>query len=144
MYPIKKTYRIFAASMATLLLLTACVFTVDIHYCQGHFKSFSIVGKAKACYEIAACPMHQNSEGEHDSEDKNCCHNESFQFEADHDLAFEYVKEVPPTTLFVIPTVCFTAPIYPSIRNDLSINRLYRPPPLLYHYTPAFLQSFLL
>ena len=144
MYPIKKTYRLFAVSMATLMLLTACVFTVDIHYCQGHFKSFSLNGKAKACYEIAACPMHQDSNDSHEKDDKNCCHNESFQFQADNDLVFEYVDGLIDKTCIVTLATLFIKPIIPTVEDQFSINRLYRPPPLLYLYTPAFLQSFLL
>ncbi len=144
MHPIKKTYRIFALGMATLMLLTACVFTVDIHYCQGHFKSFSVSGKAKACYEIAACPMHQNAENDHEKEDKNCCHNESFQFQADNDLAFEYVNEVFTNNFIAIPSVPIVKITLPPTNDYFLVDRLYRPPPLLCQHTPAFLQSFLL
>ncbi len=144
MHSIKQTYRIFAIGMATLMLLTACVFTVDIHYCQGHFKSFSVLGKARACYEIAACPMHQNEEDSHEKEDKNCCHNESFQFQAEHDLAFEYEEVVSLNILSTLPEQSIIKPQLPLIQTQDNAYILYRPPPLLLHHHPAFLQSFLL
>ena len=40
--------------MAFLMFFTSIGFSMDIHYCQGHLKSISLLGKAKNCHDIQA------------------------------------------------------------------------------------------
>ena len=86
-----KLYRLSALCLALLMFLTSLVGVVDIHYCGGHVKSFNFFGKAKACYEMASvkhCPNHppqKTATTSHDSDNKNCCSNKSFLFQADQD-----------------------------------------------------------
>ncbi len=81
------SHRIFAVSMALLLLLSSTGFSMDAHYCQGELKNISLFGKAKGCYdgEIVetinetkkSC---KNQHGEIKRAD--CCQNESLVIES--------------------------------------------------------------
>lgn len=85
-------YRIFAFTMALVMFATTVNLTIDMHFCQGQFKSMSFFGKAKTCHEAVApnmanCPSHQimmaNSKGT-SIERKGCCDNKSIQIQSDN------------------------------------------------------------
>ena len=54
MYRSRNTYRLLPLTMAFLMLFTSVGFSMDLHYCQGHLKSISLIGKAKNCHELQA------------------------------------------------------------------------------------------
>lgn len=76
-----KIYRCIAFFMAILLLFTSLGAAIDMHFCGGHLKSFSLYGKAKNCYELAG--EYEKSCSSHPAEDakkttcsigkKDCC-----------------------------------------------------------------------
>ncbi len=147
------TYRILAFSLAFLMFFTSAGFSIDMHFCQGDFKSFSLIGKAKNCHELAqtsTCKHHKVSIQEEEEEDcdktekKDCCENRTATLDSDQDqqiqtIDFTLTKEVKQ---FV------TAYIYAFYQDKLTKKEvipfaLYRPP-LIKRDIPVLIQSFLL
>ena len=144
--------KICAFLLASLMLFTSVGFTVDIHFCQGDFKSFSLFGKAKNCHEVlqkqSTCKHHQALAQTYNNceEDapKDCCENKTINLDADQDqqlqtVDFELTKQ---TELFL------TAFVFTFYQNDLINARnidysRYRPP-LIIRDIPILIQSFLL
>ena len=96
MNQISNTYRFISLFLAMLMFLTSVVFTVDMHYCGGELKSFSLFGEATPCYELAGgetaikCPNHNKMAQKMDTEGvsmdkKSCCENKSFEFHSELD-----------------------------------------------------------
>jgi hypothetical protein len=87
----QSTYRIIALLLAFLVFFSSAGIAMDIHYCQGEFKSISFIGKAKSCHEIAqqkaSCPHHQKQQEKSCSaaNEKDCCDNEVLYFQSDQD-----------------------------------------------------------
>ena len=66
----KAIHRITALTMAFLMFFTSVGFSVDIHYCKGDLKSFSLIGEASACHQTKkTCPRHKEMESEEKSEE---------------------------------------------------------------------------
>jgi hypothetical protein len=55
--------QITAMSLSGLMLLSSIGFSIDMHFCQGMLKSYSLIGKAKTCHSTPTaamnCPHHQ-------------------------------------------------------------------------------------
>lgn len=97
---VRRLHRIFAFSMATLMMAVSAGFSVDFHYCQGEFKNFALFKKAKSCHELAemkaSCHMASDKKSTcHsakvlcDSEEENgCCDNETKLVNLDIDYNF--------------------------------------------------------
>lgn len=145
------TYRVLAFSLAFLMFFTSVGLSVDMHFCQGNFKSFSLIGKAKNCHELAktsTCKHHKNPIQEEETCDKtakkDCCENRTVTLNADQDqqiqtVDFTLTKEVKQ---FV------TAYVYAFYQNKLTKDEtipfaLYRPP-LIKRDIPILIQSFLI
>ena len=85
-----RSFRILAFVLAWLVLFSSTGFVLDLHYCQGHLKSFAIWGTAENCHEAAAkekkdkpsCPFHQKMEAQKEKgckeEEKGCCQNKTY------------------------------------------------------------------
>jgi hypothetical protein len=89
-----KSYRFFALTMAFLMFYSSVGFSIDIHYCQGKLKSFSLFGKAKTCYEmtkaVKTSPQCQKLREQQSNDScsiskKNCCENNTLHFQSDQD-----------------------------------------------------------
>ena len=145
------TYRILAFSLAFLMFFTSGGFSIDMHFCQGDFKSFSLIGKAKNCHELAqtlTCKHHkvsiQEEENCYKTEKKDCCENRTATLDSDQDqqiqtIDFTLTKEIKQ---FI------TADIYAFYQDKLTKKEvipfaLYRPP-LIKRDIPILIQSFLL
>lgn len=133
-------YRMMAALLATLMLVTSVGWVVDFHYCQGELQRFSLFSKAASCAEIAAAntPCHQAKNACHHSpkseDHKGCCENESAFLALDVDfmatsLAQDWAKALPAT-----PTPNLVAahqfPFYLLEERHLPIPYLNYKPPL--------------
>ena len=71
---INRLHKIFAVAMAFLVFFASIGYAVDVHYCKGEFKSFSLMGKAKSCHEMATgCPHHSGKSKKISK--KGCCTN---------------------------------------------------------------------
>ena len=97
---LSKTQRALSLSLAALMLTSSVSFSMDIHLCQGHIKSVSFFGKAKACYpneQLEQCKQQTCNQdfGKHTSLSKKpCCINncvifESLKYQARLDLTNE-------------------------------------------------------
>lgn len=88
-----QSYRLIALTMAFVMFASSVNLAIDMHFCQGQFKSLSFFGKAKSCHEIvaskaASCPHHKKmmeaKEGCVKNE-KDCCSSQSIHIQADSD-----------------------------------------------------------
>ena len=78
----KSIHRLTALTLAILMFCTSVGFSVDLHYCKGGLKSFSFFGEAPSCHTSKkSCPHHESLQAEDDSEKKDCCNNETAEFD---------------------------------------------------------------
>lgn len=97
---INKISKPISGILSVLILLSSLNFMIDLHYCQGNLKSFSIVGKAKNCHEMAkemaSCPHHKASQSPMacGDEDSNCCQNKAMFVDADVDEPIFFVNQL--------------------------------------------------
>ncbi|HHS95634.1 MAG TPA: hypothetical protein ENJ45_03520 [Phaeodactylibacter sp.] len=141
------TYRIIALFMAVLMFVTSVGFTVDIHYCSGEFKSFSLTGRAKSCHESqkSICPHHQKMMAEKGAQAINtnsCCSNKlvHIQSDQDKDLAPQAFKNIPTPKPVVS---CMAEYLATNLQDQSHTSLMYRPP-LIWRHIPIWIQSFLL
>lgn len=136
--------------MAFLIFLTSAGFSIDMHFCGQHLKSFSLTGKAKNCFELAKtnkCPKHQTAAlttPECEQSKKNCCHNKTLHLQAD------LTPDIPANDFFISTelqdfVITFIAAYFEnrphqSIKPDFAHYK----PPLIPKDIPVFFQSFLL
>lgn len=143
MQPLTSAYRIFALALALLMFLTSTGFSVDMHHCNGEFKSFSLFGKAKSCHSDAkiTCPHHKNMT----AEKKDCCTNQTHTFRADRDLqqaqTVDFTLTGPLQNFVTTYILTFRKSQITSDENPVFAR--YRPPPLRRNI-PVLFQSFLL
>lgn len=94
---IQRKYRIISLIMAFMVFCSSSGFSLDLHYCQGQLKSFSIFGKAKNCHEMAKmshCKHHgiETTNTCSDKKDKDCCNNETHLVKSDLELQVNSYK----------------------------------------------------
>ncbi len=119
MTSIHHTYRIFAFFMAFMILFTSVGYTVDMHFCSGKLKSFSIFGKAKNCQQLAEkgkavyCPVHKKMMVMPATEacgmdKKGCCSDKTlhFQFDQEQDVFPGPLALHPPLQYFLTAFTC--------------------------------------
>jgi len=95
----KTPHRIISLTLAIMMLFTSVGFSVDLHFCNGEFKSFSLIGEASSCHTAKkSCPHHANMIVEDDSAVKDCCTNQSFEVD-DLDADYNVSAEVELTDL---------------------------------------------
>jgi len=118
-------------------------FSFDLHFCQGHLKSVSLIGKAKSCHTVVkkkAC--HHNPVA---STKKSCCDNQTVLVDLDTDYvknkSVELSKNNVVSWLAVLSDYSITVFEDRFQHNDHYKN--YKPP-LLYKDIPVFVQSFLI
>ncbi len=141
------TYRFFTLLLSAVLLVSASGFTADFHYCQGHLKSYSLVGKAEACHNKKvsnACPFHQNLPDEKE-DDKNCCENETKHFQSDEDLFFQNTSlELGNIDLVYAQVPALDQLNHFKLEEDFTSTDFFYKPPLIERDLPVLMQSFLL
>lgn len=137
MFFMKYTRHIIAISLSGLMLLTSVGYSIDMHYCQGKLKSFSVFGKAKSCHSLTKtkvyCPHHQKMMVDNkacDLDKKNCCSNKTLHFQLDqlqkvHSLDYSLSQQMTPLALAKnvvnwastdfrisqLPSVCYKPPL---------------------------------
>lgn len=93
-----KIYRVSALIMAFLMFFTSIGYSVDLHFCEGKLKSFSILGEASNCHATKShCPRHIKSVQDKDTE-SNCCSNKTVEIE-DLDTDYNFMPQVELTNL---------------------------------------------
>ena len=152
---IRTLHRIFALSMAFLMLGVSAGFSADFHYCQGEFKNFALYKKAKSCHELASmkASCHTKSDSEKtchsakikcDSEEENgCCNNNTKLVQLDLDYAFGAFQIT--TTDFSPNYFTVVGQVIPDLRriNKEKIQYLNYKPPLIVTEKTILFQSFL-
>jgi hypothetical protein len=128
---IKALHRIIALVMAFLMFFTSVGFSVDVHYCKGELKSFSLLGEADSCHAAKKiCPQHSNMLMEEDSA-SDCCSNETVQVE-DLDTDFNLAQNAEFTDLeieFVAAFHCAFNNISYQKNSKTSCFEIYDPLP---------------
>jgi len=102
-----------AIILALLMFCTSVGFSMDIHLCQGEFKSIAFFTEAEACHEkMVACPMHGKMKVNLNNDDNDCCSNQTFELD---ELESDYSLSSPAhltdlqqffTTAFIKSFVC--------------------------------------
>lgn len=146
----KKISRHFAPLLALMIFVSSMSYSVDFHYCQGQLKSFSLMGKAKNCHEMATkistCKHHKAKEDSLASEsvDKNCCNNETVYFESDLD------KQLIGSDFVDIDVDQFETVLYSAGTSNYiefyeqDVPYLHYKPPLIRKDIPVLFESYLL
>lgn len=149
---INRTYQFFALTMAFLMLTTSVNLAIDLHYCQGQLKSFSLFGKAKSCHEIKAtsminCPHHQKMVRETEGcsmSKKGCCDNRLLQIQFDKDQMNSNSEFVVSQELQQF-LVAFVEVFFHNVSVEKTIqNHQFYQPPIVFRDIPVLHQSFLL
>lgn len=70
-----------SVGLAVLILLTSIDYTVDMHFCQGNLKSYSLFGQAEKCYKgepsKRQCAAHATDQQKTEISRKACCSNKT-------------------------------------------------------------------
>lgn len=150
MMTINKISKYSTTLLAALVFVSSLSCTVDFHYCQGQLKSFSFVGKAKNCHEMpskmASCSHYKSNKTEDTScsEDKNCCNNNSINFESDLDdqiLIIDYIDAkfqsvVKPVSILILTNL--------RCENENENHFAHYKPPLIQRDISVLFESLLL
>ena len=73
------------------MFCTSVGFSIDLHYCNGDFKSFSLLGEAKSCHtKEKVCPHHAAMQVE--KNDSTCCANVTYEVK-DLDQEYHFVSD---------------------------------------------------
>ncbi len=147
-----KTNRIISCLMACLMLLSSTGFSIDLHYCQGNLKSFSLLGKAKSCHEISnsckqkkmTCHASASKQDEVGKCKKDCCQNKSIEISPDVDR-----QKIPIEKLASSQSQFILAFVAAFVLEESSLWQCFIPhqnyvPPFLDKDIPILIQSFLL
>jgi len=124
-----------------------------MHFCQGDFKSLSLIGKAKNCHENiqkqSTCKHHQILKQQPDNtcevdDEKDCCENRTVNLDADQDQQIQTVDiELTKQTKQFL--TAFVYAFYPRrLDNAQNIDFTRYRPPLIIRDIPVLIQSFLL
>ncbi|MEL6718903.1 MAG: hypothetical protein AAFP82_09330 [Bacteroidota bacterium] len=124
------------------MFITSISFAVDMHYCKGELKSFSLFGKAKSCHEKKAthtCPYHAKMQQQQDN--NNCCENETAYVQADIDKVFSSIEftDIPLFIAVFVQVSLFENNFEPQV-----FAFEHYKPPLIERDIPILVQSFLL
>lgn len=128
--------------MAFMVAFTSFGYAVDLHFCRGQLKGFSLLGKAKNCHDkMAKCPNHSPSLEVSDAND--CCSNKTVQVEnLDEDGLPLWDVDRLVNLKTIAPII--EDPVLLS-NNALKLQkRVLRPPPLLQKDLYILLETFLL
>lgn len=150
-------HNILAIFMAFLMLLTSAGIAVDMHYCKGELKSFSVLGKAKSCHQVAqakqSCSQHSHHQQTpaiakktctKELEQKGCCSNKTVVLQVDQDQEFNSISiELNKAQeCFLIAYVSSLLPTS-NISTDAPSYRTYKPP-LITRDHPVLFEQFLI
>jgi len=151
--------------MAFMLLLSSTGFSIDLHFCQGNIKSFSLFGTAESCHAKAkkshcsknkmTCHFAKKAGDQAANKETNCCSNKRVEVSPDTDtqkviaeqlteqkIIAEQLTETEITFISAFVAVFCIGEIFDLAK--LIIPHLNYIPPLLDKDIPVLIQSFLL
>ena len=103
----KDVYRLISLGLAVLVLLSSIDYTVDMHFCQGNLKSYSLFGKAEMCYggeQTREC-SHQHHKNDRRLEKKSCCSSKVFHAKLTQNqvsASSDYVKKTTENSMVAL------------------------------------------
>jgi hypothetical protein len=84
---VKVLHKVYWLFLALIVLVSSVGLSLDVHYCNEEFKSFSFFGKAKQCHTTTiSCPHHAAMEFQNES-NNSCCSNQTLEVE---EIDFDY------------------------------------------------------
>jgi len=122
-----------------ILLIASLWSSVDLHYCQGNLKTFSLNGKAKNCHEMAkgmaSCKHHKTaiSDDSCSEESGNCCHHETFLIDDDILQVFSQID--------FIEQAQFTKALFPIGSSLFSLEGIVHFITEYLNYKPPLIQA---
>lgn len=149
-----KTHRIISLLMAMLVLVSSTGFSVDLHFCQGEVKSFSLLGKAPSCHEKLDkkhCNKQQKSchTAPANQDDlkhckKDCCSNQTIKVEHNDEAKKLQTIELSQKQIKFISAFIQGFLLEKTDLSKAIVPHLNYVPPLLSKDIPVLVQSFLL
>lgn len=151
----RKIAKFSSLLLAFILLLSSTGLSLDLHYCQGDIKSFSLFGVAKSCCAKAekshcskkkmTCHSSQPADEKLSDLPGKCCSNKTIVVSPDMDSQKVISKQLTETQIAFVSA--FLAVFYTP--QNLGLGKLIIPhlnyiPPLLDQDIPVLIQSFLL
>lgn len=84
---VKVLHKAYWSFLAFIVLVSSIGLSLDVHYCNEEFKSFSLFGKAKQCHtSTITCPHHAAMKLSNES-NNSCCSNQTFEVK---EIDFDY------------------------------------------------------
>jgi len=145
-----RTQRALSLALVMLMVTSSVSFSMDLHLCQGHIKSVSLFGEAKACYpneQLEHCG-HQICTRDIDKHTsiskKPCCINDTLIFQSlEYQASLDLTKQDKP----ILPNLFGIIASRSFIQLDLSrcsFHQFYpHQPPLPQRNTIILFQHFL-
>lgn len=136
---LNQAYRIVSIILASLIFFSSTGISMNLHYCQGHLRSISILPKSECCSTETKkeyCQKHVTQSVTVDtcsSNDggKKCCHNEKLQVKSlDQDLLLVKLSQrefsFPQIAVATVEIIAFSEVSF----DDLLITHFdqYKPP----------------
>lgn len=142
-------YKFICISLIGLVVLSTMSFAMDMHFCQGNWRSSSFLGKAKSCFELQMCCQKEKSacsiEPTADAaKHKDCCENKTLEIEDTDQVISSSVVDFNAGKILQL-TALFEH-LQCSFKERLRFFQSYpkfHPPPLNRDLT-VLIQSFLL
>ena len=140
---ISKKYRIFTMLMALLMAFSSVGYSVNLHYCQGSLKGFSLFGEAKSCHESRTqCPNHKQTMTS--AQEKDCCSNKTLSVDNLDELSlYQDIPGLFKNNFYYVKNLFF------AVESDISLpltesRLILRPPPLYNSHIYILYETFLL
>ncbi|UCA57561.1 hypothetical protein LDL78_07325 [Aequorivita sp. F7] len=113
--------------LAVVILFSTSSFTVDMHFCCKKLVDMSILGKAKACKDMAQKKDSYTKQCT-TLQEKGCCDNQSIFKKGDD--AFKKSNTIPePETLVFLNTYFHTyINLFEGLEDNVISFQTYRPP----------------
>lgn len=140
---ISKKYRILSLLMAFLMAFSSVGYSVNLHYCQGSLKGFSLFGKAKSCHESRTqCPNHKQTMTT--AQENDCCSNKTLSVDNLDELSL--FSDIPGLWN---NNISYIINLFSASESDMSLPQtesmvLLRPPPLYNRHIYILYETLLL
>ena len=149
------THRIFALTMAFLVMVSSSGIAMDVHYCMGQLKNINLFGEAENCHDskvsekLTHCEKvkkqchNANKTSVDKQSEKGCCNNQLIEFQNDADL----IPIISATFFTSDITFLYSPCIWGELKNKSIHNPqeylIYKPPNRVQDI-PILIQSFLI
>ena len=123
------SHRVTSLVLAILMLCTSVGFSIDLHFCKGELKSFSLLGEAESCHTMKkSCPHHENMMVA-DKSEKDCCSNKTIEID-DLDSDFNITTDVQLTDLQLKFVTSFISLSPPRVVKSMFLEKHNPLPPI--------------